>query len=168
LAAFALNIWEGNAQENRTMEESLLALSYDDGHGATDDSWKKDKQPGFADAALLCRVRGMEIRYKATEGLARRGAAAIGKRLGVLAEMMDEEQQMRNFRIRYSGGSEITDDVAVASTLTSALRAVSELHRRRPEVDISRLMPLVQKLRQSSNPFVRNEAERTTAALNAK
>ncbi len=58
LAAFALNIWEGDAQANHRMEESLLALSYDDGHGAIDTNDK------------AC---GLEVRYKAVEGLAPAG-----------------------------------------------------------------------------------------------
>ena len=48
--AFALNLWQGNQEENRRMEETLLQLTYDDGRGAT---------------ASEVPMRGLEIRCKA-------------------------------------------------------------------------------------------------------
>jgi hypothetical protein len=150
LTAFALNIWEGDADENARMEQTLLGLSYDDGHGAAEDR----------------RVRGLEVRYKAVEGLARRGSPKVQKRLGVLKEMLDPDQQAKNFRTRLKDGRDVPDDTAVASTVTSGLRAVAELHRKRPGLDLSALRPAVEALAQDPNSYVRNEAEKTQIVLN--
>ncbi len=152
MAAFALNIWDGSAAENRRMDDTLVKLSYDDGHGGAEDA----------------RVRGLEIRYKATEALARRGSPAVERRLGVLDEMLDEERQNRNFRTHLQDGRALPDETAIASTLTSALRAISELHRRAPAMNLSRFDGRIRKLAEDSNPFIRSEAERTLVALDRK
>jgi hypothetical protein len=151
--AFALNLWEGNQEENRRMEETLLQLSYDDGHGA---------------AAEEVPVRGMEIRYKAVEGLARKGSDLVSKRLGILEEMLDEDQQRQNFRMQSKTGRETADEALVASTVRGALRGLSELHRKKPDFDLSSFSPAIEKLMHSGNPDLRAEAERTQIALNQK
>jgi hypothetical protein len=151
--AFALNLWKGNQEENRRMEETLLQLSYDDGHGA---------------AAEEVPVRGMEIRYKAVEGLARKGSDLVVKRLGILEEMLDEDRQRQNFRMQSKTGRETADEALVASTVRGALRGLSELHRKKPELDLSSFSPAIEKLMHSANPDLRAEAERTQIALNPK
>ncbi len=151
--AFALNLWEGNQEENRRMEETLLQLSYDDGHGA---------------AAEEVPVRGMEIRYKAVEGLARKGSDLVSKRLGILEEMLDEDRQRQNFRMQSKTGRETADEALVASTVRGALRGLSELHRKKPDFDLSSFSPAMEKLLHSANPDLRAEAERTQIALNQK
>jgi len=151
--AFALNLWQGNQEENRRMEETLLQLSYDDGHGAA-----TEEMP----------VRGVEIRYKAVEGLARKGSDLIRKRLGILEEMLDEDQQRRNFRIQLKTGNEIADEALVFSTLRGALKGIAELHRKKPDLDLSSFLPAIDKLSHSDNPELRAEAERTQIALNRK
>ncbi len=151
--AFALNLWEGNQEENRRMEETLLQLSYDDGHGA---------------AAEEVPVRGMEIRHKAVEGLARKGSGLVSKRLGILEEMLDEDRQRQNFRMQSKTGREMADEALVASTVRGALRGLSELHRKKPDFDLSSFSSAIEKLLHSSNPDLRAEAERTQIALNQK
>ena len=46
-----------------------------------------------------------------------------------------------------------------------ALKAVTELHRQRPDMDLSSLTPAVDALTRSSNPEVRTEAEKTKLSL---
>jgi hypothetical protein len=151
--AFALNLWEGSPEENRRMEETLLQLTYDDGRGAT---------------ASEVPVRGLEIRYKAVEGLARMGSDLILKRLPILQEMLDEDLQRKNFRMQPKSGPEIPDEALVVSTVRGALRGIAELHRKKPDLDLSSFHPAVDKLLHSSNPELRAEAERTRIALNRK
>ena len=128
------------------MEETLLALSYDDGHGALD---ANDK------------ASGLEVRYKAVEGLARRGSTLLVKRLGVIEDMLDEEEQARQFRVRFDDGREEPDQPAIFSTLTSALRAIAEFHRRQPTVDLSSFAAAISKLAASFNPaLARKQNER--------
>jgi hypothetical protein len=150
LAAFVLNFWEGDPKADHQMEETLLALSYDDGHGATDGNE---------------RSYGFEVRYKAVEGLARRGSTLLSKRIGALEDMLDLDQLAKQFRVRFDDGRDVPDDTAIVSTVTGALRAISEFHRRQPTVDLSRLGASIEKLVNSPNPAVRAEAERTQIAL---
>jgi hypothetical protein len=151
--AFAINLWQGSPEENRRMEETLLQLSYDDGHGA---------------AAEEVPVRGMEIRYKAVEGLARKGSDLIPKRLGILEEMLDEDRQRQNFRMQLKNGRDTADEALVFSTVRGALKGLSELHKKKPELDLSTFSPAIEKLLHSTNPELRAEAERTQIALNRK
>jgi hypothetical protein len=153
VVAFALNFWEGSPQENRRMEETLLQLSYDDGHGI---------------AVTEIAIRGVEIRYKAAEGLARRGSDLVVKRFGILQEMLDEDRQKEIFRIQSKSGRETYDDALVSSTVRGALHGLSELHRKRPDMDLTSFSEAIDKLSHSSNPELRAEAERTQIALNRK
>lgn len=148
--ALALTFWEGSPEENGRMEETLLALSRDDGHGKGD-----DRNP-----------RGREIRYQATLALARRGSAKVATRLPVLAEMLDEEFQAKQFRTQLQDGREVADGATVGNVLTGALKAVAELHRKKPDLDLSKLNPAIDKLAKSNNPALRKEAERTQLVLN--
>jgi hypothetical protein len=151
--AFALNFWQGNQQENQRMEETLLLLSHDDGHGAE---------------SAEVRERGLRIRYKATEALARRGSEKIIKRLGILQEMLDEDKQRENFRTELQGGREVPDENLVYSTVRGALRGITELHHRQPTLDLTSLYPAIEKLSESSIRELRTEAQRTQIELNKK
>lgn len=153
VVAFALNLWEGNQEENQRMEKTLLQLSYDDGHGPI---------------VTEIPIRGVEIRYKAVEGLARRGSPLVVKRMGLLEEMLDEERQKEIFRIRSNAGKETADEALVFSTVRGALKGLSELHKKKPDLDLSSFSPAIEKLLHSSNPELRTEAERTQIALNRK
>ena len=54
----------------------------------------------------------------------------------------------------------------IGLTLTNALKGVAELHRLRPDMDLSKLKPAVDALASGSgNPAVRAEAEQTRLAL---
>ncbi len=151
--AFALNFWEGSPQENQRMEDTLVLLSHDDGRGA--DSGES-------------RIRGLEIRYKATEALARRGSEKIKQRLGILQEMLDEDKQRENFRTELQGGREVADENLVYSTVRGALRGITELHHRQPTMDLTSLYPAIEKLSESSIRELRTEAQRTQIELNKK
>jgi hypothetical protein len=151
--AFALNFWQGNQQENQRMEETLLLLSHDDGHGAE---------------SAEVRERGLRIRYKATEALARRGSEKIKNRLAILREMLDEDKQRENFRTELQGGREVPDENLVYSTVRGALRGITELHHRQPTLDLTSLYPAIEKLSESSIRELRTETQRTQIELNKK
>lgn len=151
--ALALTFWEGTSAENARMEETLLLLSRDDGHGASAD-----------DSAL----RGREIRYQATQALARRGSEHITTRLPVLGEMLDEELLAQAFRTRLKDGRVVADGALVGSVLTGTLKSIVELQRRKSDLDLSSLYPAIDKLAQSDNAVLRQEAERTLIALKRK
>jgi hypothetical protein len=109
---------------------------------------------------------GWEVRYNAALALARRGSPAVKNRLDVLAELLDEQQQRQNFRGTGKNGTEVPNETEVFQTLSSTLKAVAELHRRQPELDLSELYPAVRKLTEADNAVLRGEALRTKEALN--
>jgi hypothetical protein len=149
IVALVLNLWPTDPAMEPDLDGLLLTLSYDDGHGGGDES----------------RVRGVEIRFKAAEGLARRGAPAVADRYALFDAMLDPGELATAFRVKDTRGQEETDEAAVVSTLTSAMRALVALHRQRPEADLHRFHSAIAKLIDSKSPIVRQEAERTQAQL---
>ena len=117
------------------------------------------------EAASTPSGRGWEIRYNATVALARRGSARTPERFNVLAEMLDEGTQLRNFRTRLQDGHDVADVSGARSTILNALKAIAEFHRRRPDSDVSPLSAAIAKLTTSPNPDLRLEAERTLTLL---
>jgi hypothetical protein len=121
---------------------------------------------------------GWEVRYNAAAALARRGSdKALDESVRTaLLEMLDEEQQLRNFPVKDEKGIVRKDkdgrtqpDVAAAQlTVVSTLRALTELHRRRPELDLSPFKPAVAKLTQSASLGVSTEAKKAEQIFTAK
>lgn len=110
---------------------------------------------------------GFEVRYNAVIALARRGSDKIKDERAweTLQEMLDEDQQLRNFKHELPDKQKVSDPGAAHVTLITALQAVAELHRRRPEMDLSDLKPAIEKLTQSRNLAVSTEAKRTQQLL---
>jgi hypothetical protein len=112
------------------------------------------KQAAPAPPTAGGKASGWEIRYTAIIALARRGSDKIKDHLDTLADMLDEQQQRAN-----------ATEPAVAGNISGTLKAIVELHRRRPEMDLSALQPAIDKLEQSSNPVIRIEAGKTKLVL---
>ncbi len=163
--ALATSFWEGSPSENERMDQSLLMLTKDDGHGTDRVALSKDDGKALP---VSTSVRGREIRYQAVQALARRGSPLAATRLGLLDEMMDESLQAKTFNIRLQDGRDVADGATVGSIMTGALKSIAELHRKRPGMDLSSLYSAIDKLARSSNPVLRQEAERTQIALNRK
>ncbi len=113
---------------------------------------------------------GWEVRYNAMVALARRGSDKIKEEhvWENLLEMLDEEQQMRNFRRTAKDGAPASDEAGARLTVITALQAVDELHRRRPELDLSGLNAALEKLTHSDNMAVSTEAKKTRQLLAQK
>ncbi len=125
---------------------------------------QKAPAPAPLPTASVCRP-GWEIRYNAVTALARRGSDRVKEHLDVLGEMLNEDQQLANFRTKLKDGRVVPDEQSARGTVLSALKAVVELHGKRPEMDLSALAPAIDKLAGSSNLVVRTEAERARGAL---
>ena len=121
---------------------------------------------------------GWEVRYNAAAALARRGSDKVlseGVR-DTLLEMLDEEQQLRNFPVKDEKGvvrkdaeDRTTPDAAAAQlTVVSTLRALTELHRRRPELDLAPFKSAVDRLTQSKSLAVSTEAKKAEQFFAAK
>jgi hypothetical protein len=122
-------------------------------------------------SALLPSAPGWEIRYNATVTLARRGSPQLP--LDILAEMLDEGQQMKNFRARLQDGREVPDETAARRTVLQALKAVLEWHKHASALravgpdhpGLQKVHAAIVRLTQSPNLVVKTEAENTRLAL---
>jgi len=177
LSAFAMNFWRGDAAANARMEEALLALTHDDGAGEdklTDLSDDQEESPtadalsaltgGGNGTAAVSKIPGLQIRFNAAVALARMGSKRA--RLDILKDMLDENYLRENLVLRpRKGGADRPNEEVIGQSLLNALKAVAELHRQRPDMDLSSLAPAVDALAGSGNPEVRTEAEKTKLAL---
>jgi hypothetical protein len=158
IAVFALNFWDGPE-----VEEALLARLDDKGQGEEllADFAEGDKS---RNAQQFTRTPGLRIRYNAAVALARRGSNRAP--LDVLAEMLDPSEQLGQHRLRYrKDGREDADEATAYEVIQTALRAVAELHRKNPSMNLTALDSAIDALKGSDNPAVRKEAERTREAL---
>ena len=109
-------------------------------------------------------IPGLQIRFNAAVALARFGGQ--GARVDVLKDMLDENYLRENLVLRpRDSGPDRPNEEVIGQTLLSALKAVAELHKLRPDLDLSTLKPEVDALAASGNPDVRTEAEKTRLAL---
>ncbi len=112
---------------------------------------------------------GWLVRYNAAAALARRGSdKALEEPVrGTLLDMLDEDQQMRNCR-ETKDGKEFTDIATAQLTVVTTLKALTELRRRRPELDLAPFKPAVDKLTESKSLAISNEAKKTQQLFAAK
>jgi hypothetical protein len=110
---------------------------------------------------------GWEVRYNAALALARRGSQHVKdpEVWDTVLEMVDEDQQLRNFRTKTDDGREVVDDNGARTTVIGALQAVQDLHRKQPQVELSPLKAPIEKLTHSSNPTVAVQAKQALLAL---
>jgi hypothetical protein len=108
---------------------------------------------------------GWEVRYNATLALARLGSSQLP--LDVLREMLDEEQQMRNFRIYFVDGKQINDEYAARKTVLNALECFVQWHSHKDAVKaigeenlkLKQVYAAIDSLAASENQVVREKAE---------
>lgn len=108
---------------------------------------------------------GWSIRYNATKALALRGSPRIKERLPVLQEMLDEETMRQNFQARGKNGQPIPNESEAHHFIVSTLKAVAELHERNAAIDLSPLLPAIDKLAQSTDSNLKTEALKTKELL---
>jgi hypothetical protein len=92
--------------------------------------WRTQAQPPIADDGPAS-APGWEIRYNAATTLARRGSAKVPWDL--LHEMLDEKQQMRNYRVKQPDGQYVHDEAAARLNMISALRAITAWHEKQSD-----------------------------------
>lgn len=113
---------------------------------------------------------GWEVRYNAAVALARRGSDHVKDPSvrDTLLEMLNEEQQLNNFPLtdekgevkKDKEGRKIADLNGAQLASITALQALGELHRRRPEFDLSAFKPSIEKLAASNRLAVSTEAKK--------
>ena len=164
ISALALSFWQGTPAEDQKLNAVLARLDRDDGHGEEILTRYRDEEKQAN--APVTKTPGLTVSFNATVALARRGSDKV--RPGVLKKMLDQSYLMNNLLIRSRHGKEAPDVSLVAKTMEAALQAVAELHRRRPDRDLSELYPSLDEAAHSSNTALRVEAERTMHALERK
>jgi hypothetical protein len=166
MAAFAMNFWTGNAAEEARIEEILVRLANDSGQGEDELARVLEDAPG--ETRAVTKIPGYRVQINATIALARRGSPKV--ELGLLEEMLNPAVLRQRFVLvnRDESHAESADEGLIASTEINALKAVAELHRRRPERDLSGLRPLIDRLAGDSNPAMQAEARQTKLALDKK
>jgi hypothetical protein len=115
---------------------------------------------------------GWEIRYNATLALARRGSKELP--LENVREMLDESQQMRNFRAPLEGGGSVPDEVAARRTILSTLEALVTWWQKLPADDRARIAREpglrgvrgeLDRLTENPDPLLRSKAVQARTAL---
>jgi hypothetical protein len=119
----------------------------------------------------LPSAAGWEVRYNAAASLARLGSSNTP--WPVLAEMLDEQQQMRNFRVRLETGKVVPDEAAARLTVISALKAVKQWHEKQSgQVTLGAeqvaVHEAVERLVASPIVEVKKQAEEARTAIQAK
>ena len=108
---------------------------------------------------------GWEIRYNAAATLARRGSTSTP--WPTIREMLDEERQQRNFRVRLKSGQEVTDVEDAQRTVQNALAAVALWHKKQDggmpasvSAELQAVYDQVDRLAQDANTPVRVQADK--------
>jgi hypothetical protein len=155
LAALALTFWQGTPAENQRIEETLLKLAHDDGHGQMlfePDPNKPDEKP-----AGLASNPGLHVRNNAIVALANRGSAKTP--LDQLGEMLSGEHLRELCVVEGPDGVKRVDEAFVVQTQVAALQALARLHHKQPALDLSSLRETVTKLASDPNADVRMRAK---------
>ena len=159
LTALALSFWEGTPQENERIEEILLRLAHDDGHGE-DIIQSADEN---AREKAVTKTPGLRTRMNAVLALAHRGSAKV--RLGLLQQMLDESYLSENFLVQGKGGAQTPDQPTIDQIIDAALKALLRLHERQPKLDLSSFKPALDTLAKNGNIAIRTEAAQVQQEL---
>ena len=114
---------------------------------------------------------GWEVRYNATATLARRGSPKVP--LAILCEMLDEETQLRNFRLPLKDGRMVANEEEALTTILVTLKAVVVWHKHpqavaavgRDNPQLAQLYQAIAKLSHSRSSTVRTRAKEVQLLL---
>ncbi|MFO0966705.1 MAG: hypothetical protein U0793_14120 [Gemmataceae bacterium] len=114
---------------------------------------------------------GWEVRYNAAASLARLGSDQTP--WATLAEMLDERQQMLNFRVRLDDGRIVPDEAAARLTVLNALRSVKQWYEKQsapgtPDAEQAKVNAAIARLAESAVVELKKQAEETREAIKKK
>jgi hypothetical protein len=136
--------------------------------------WPGQTLPPEPPGDLRPSARGWKIRYNANVSLAAIGSDKV--RLDLLREMLDENQQLVNFRVKLQNGKDVPDENGARSAILTTLRAITEWHKKRDvrqayRADRDKLDKVYAAIaalaEKSPNPVVQSAAKRTQDAVSA-
>jgi hypothetical protein len=159
--AFCSKFWVGTDAENEKIEDMLLRLAADDGHGSdlTEKLYGEDPS-GFKE---ILKRPGFIVQANAALALAYRGS--LKTPLNLFKEMLDEEGLKLMMRWKAKDGKETAAEDKVLNLLRMALKDLGKLHEKAPSVDLSELRPLIDTLSKHPDAEVRTNAKSLQAAL---
>lgn len=166
LTAYASNFWTGTAVEEKAIEDALVKLANDDGTGEDRLHERERTNPAAGEARSVCKRKGYRVQVNANLALCRRGSPQV--RLDLLDEMLSPERLGKVFVLQQPGGEERPEAALISGLVAGTLKAMGELHRRRPELPLDRYRPAISKLIESNDPAIRTGAERLLGELSAK
>jgi hypothetical protein len=109
---------------------------------------------------------GWEVRYNAAHSLARRGSKNTP--WATIREMLDQDQQRRNFPAKLSGGQIIADEESALRTVFTTLGVIAEWHKKQVPAagsslphDLQLVYAQVDRLAESDVTQIRVQADRT-------
>lgn len=113
---------------------------------------------------------GWEVRYDAALALAHRGSEKFLDPVvqDLVKEMLDEEQQFRNFRLTLKSGQETSNPLAARMAILGAINAISDYHAKLPDADLSGFTSALEKLSHSQNTRIAKEAKQLHDLLTSK
>lgn len=164
LTALALNFWSGNEAETERMEATLVKLAHDAGTG--EDQFEAGADWPVDEPRSVLKSPGLRVRFNAITALARRGSSKV--RIDQLEEMLDDERLRGLCVVRRPDGNEQPDEAFVIQTQLAALRAIGELHKLRPALDVTRLRTAVDRLARDPQSPVVSAAQQTLQALDSQ
>ncbi len=115
--------------------------------------------------------KGWKIRYAANMALAKRGSKEM--RLDLMREMLDEEQQRINFRVKLKSGRYNINEGAVLEILSNTMKAFVEWHKKNKEekhfnpenAELQKVYRAIDQLAQHPNTALREQAEKAREEL---
>ncbi|MFO0928964.1 MAG: hypothetical protein U0736_18415 [Gemmataceae bacterium] len=122
--------------------------------------------PAAGEARSVCKRKGYRVQVNANLALCRRGSPHV--RLDLLDEMLSPERLGKVFVLQQPDGEERPEAALISGLVAGTLKAMGELHRRRPELPLDRYRPAISKLIESDDPEIRKGAERLLGELSAK
>lgn len=134
--------------------------------------WPGQTIPTEPPSSVKPSRKGWQIRYNATLSLAVKGSAQVP--LTELAEMLDENVQLKNFRVQLKNGQDVPDEMGARKTILNALKAITEWHKKldvakaysRQPAKLRRVYAALKTLAEDSpNSVLRQEARRTRLLL---
>jgi hypothetical protein len=127
--------------------------------------WPGHEVPSEPPANVQPSSKGWQIRYNATVALLVKGSTHIP--FQQLLEMLDENKQLKNFRVKLQNGKDVADETGARKTILNALKAVTEWQQKRGQASSARgdnwnrVYAAIKSLAETNpNPVVRKEALR--------
>jgi hypothetical protein len=162
LAAFAMGLWKGTAEEDRRMETALVRLASDDGRGEDRIEEFSGNDPRNPMKEVVSRP-GLIVQINAMLALLRRGSDKV--RPGMVLEMLDEKGLEEAIQIESKDGKKEPNRGKAEKTVTETLKALAEYYRDRPKANLAGVPDRIEELTKSNDSGIAMAAREAKTAL---